>query len=283
VIETTLLGPIAPAEAFVIETATDLWESLVVDLDGDLGTDEALDLTLVKTPRPADIAGAIAFGALDGLPTGGIISFDDGSSWSFFVDPTPGASEEFLGVAGGPDHYGTFENSDRLEDLDLLSVILHELGHILGFTEVYPGWSAATDDATTTLDYGSGMVQLVGNEGPNGLNHVNALSHLAHADAPYDLMLAATYFPGPSGSDPGCARFLPPCGEESGGFGDRRLVSRLDLDILEGVYGFTVDRDALASVPEPGATPLVGLGLALLAGRRSALRRRAPRDRGAAR
>jgi CSLREA domain-containing protein len=268
IIDSTLLPPIQPAEAHVIQTAVDLWASVLVDLDGNLDTDESLPVTFVTAPLPVDIAYAFAFSPSGGLPTGGIISYDDGRAWHFFVDPTPATSEEFHHTpAGGPDHYGVIDDPARFEDLDLLSVILHELGHILGFTEFYPPWDAATADGMALLDYGSGTVGLLGPQ--EGLSELNALSHLAHADAPYDLMLGATYFPGPSGPDPDCVRFLPPCGEESGGWGDRRLVSRLDLDILEGIYGYTVDRNALVAVPEPGTALLVVAGAALLARRRT--------------
>jgi hypothetical protein len=61
--------------------------------------------------------------------------------------------------------------------------------------------------------------------------------HLDHIvpDQPFDLMATAGDLPG-------------------SGFGSRRLPSALDLDILEAIYGYAVDRASLTtiSIPLPG-------------------------------
>src|SRR6185295_6595060 len=90
VIEATLLGAMQPGEVAVIQAATATWEALVLDLDGDPATDEALSITLVKAAQ-GNVAVTATHAESDaGLPTGALISFDNGSHFSFFVDPTPG-------------------------------------------------------------------------------------------------------------------------------------------------------------------------------------------------
>lgn len=256
-IETQRVGPIQPGEGKVIDAAIATWESLVRDLDGDPATDEVLAVSVFKVSQPF-VATTIALSPdAAGLPTGAILSYDDGRNFPFFVDPTPEASEEFAAFAGAPSTYGVFRDPTSFGRVDLFSVMLHELGHVLGFLEDYPRWAEASDDTSATLNFGSQAYGLRGTEDSN------ALSHLSHAGAPYDLMLSSTFFPGPGGPD-------------SGGFGDRRLVSALDLDILEGIYGYRVDRGALTVIPEPGTPSLLASGLALLA---SHVRRTGPAPR----
>lgn len=249
-IDTTLLNPIPPGEQAVIDAAAATWESLILDLDGDPTTDEVLDVRLVRASQPfAGNTGAFAENAA-GLPTGALISYDNGSHFSFFVDPTPGSNEEFANISGAPPTYGVLQDSARFGQIDLFNVILHEFGHVLGFLEDYSLWADASDDATATLHYDAQSIGLRGNEDSN------ALSHLSQADSRYDLMLSSTFFPGPGGPN-------------TGGYGDRRLVSARDLDILESLYGYTVDRSALANIPEPGTITLFAIGVGLLSSRRA--------------
>lgn len=54
----------------------------------------------------------------------GIIWIDrDAAGWGWFVDPTPAESSEFL-LPG---------DRDQQNRMDLLTVVMHELGHVLGF------------------------------------------------------------------------------------------------------------------------------------------------------
>jgi hypothetical protein len=56
---------------------------------------------------------------------------DDGAGHGWFVDATPTSNEEFLPTAD-PTLFVAREGSDAAGRLDLLSVLLHEYGHVLG-------------------------------------------------------------------------------------------------------------------------------------------------------
>ena len=85
-----------------------------------------------------------------GRPTAGTIVIDDDASGTgWFIDPTPWESSEFstqntaynLQAAEGSAAYGRY---------DLLTTILHELGHLAGFIEGYSGFDRHVKDGTFT-------------------------------------------------------------------------------------------------------------------------------------
>jgi hypothetical protein len=55
---------------------------------------------------------------------------DDAAGHGWFVDPTPGQDEEFLTGAGGPLSAAPGGPADG--KMDLLTAVLHELGHLAG-------------------------------------------------------------------------------------------------------------------------------------------------------
>ncbi len=66
---------------------------------------------------------------------------DDGAGNGWFVDLTPGQDEEFLGGAEGP--LSAAPGGPAAGRVDLLTAVLHGLGHLAGSPDV----SAATDPA----------------------------------------------------------------------------------------------------------------------------------------
>ena len=75
-------------------------------------------------------------GGRDRVPVGeqrglGVVTQDrDAAGHGWFVDPTPGQDEEFVGGAGGPLSAAPGGPADGREDL--LTAVLHELGHLAG-------------------------------------------------------------------------------------------------------------------------------------------------------
>lgn len=225
-----------PAERNVINAAIGVWESLIVDYGG-AAQAPVFSVEISETQTFAVGAVTSVTQGVSGLPAAATMILDDGtavntfSSW--FVDPTPNSSEEFLSSPFA--HYGGAVPGGVADGaIDYFNVVVHEFGHALGFSEGYSLWAAASNNGNGQLTYGPGQTI-----GLLGTGSFNSLSHLHPSDAPFDLMLSAGTFPGPSGPN-------------GGGFDDRRLPSALDLDILAGIYGFTVDYTALGVVPSPG-------------------------------
>ncbi len=69
-----------------------------------------------------------------GLAAGHVLWIDrDAAGFGWFVDPTPDSDEEF-GLNSGEFSYPAFGPSGAAaERMDLLTVLAHELGHLLGF------------------------------------------------------------------------------------------------------------------------------------------------------
>ena len=68
----------------------------------------------------------------------------DGAGWGWFVDTTPGAQEEF-GLGNSLTAFTATSGSAAEGKLDLLTVLVHELGHVLGLAHTAEGASTAAD------------------------------------------------------------------------------------------------------------------------------------------
>jgi hypothetical protein len=73
--------------------------------------------------------------------------------WGWFVDSTPADDSEFAVPAGGGE-LQALPGSPALGHMDLLTVVEHELGHVLGLDDIDPG-VAAHDLMTATLGTGT--------------------------------------------------------------------------------------------------------------------------------
>jgi subtilisin-like proprotein convertase family protein len=100
---------------------------------GNLSASGALGLTALNSPRVS----------LDATADG----------WGWFIDPTPASNSEFAVPAGGSELEAR-PGSPAFGHMDLLTVVEHELGHVLGLDDLAPGW-AAHDLMTATLGLGA--------------------------------------------------------------------------------------------------------------------------------
>jgi hypothetical protein len=55
----------------------------------------------------------------------------DAAGWGWYVDPTPGDSSEFAAM-GSTTEYSAVPDSPAADRIDLLTVLIHELGHVIG-------------------------------------------------------------------------------------------------------------------------------------------------------
>lgn len=119
------------------------------------------------------------YGGALGQTTGTTITLDDNAAgWGWFIDATPGQNEEFLPTAD-PTVWKAKPGSEAEGRMDMLSVLLHEYGHVLGL-----------DHSADSHDYMAATLQ------PGERRTLSADDQLA-------LMPLTGYFPTPdSPSDP---------------------------------------------------------------------------------
>jgi RHS repeat-associated protein len=112
-----------------------------------------------------------------GLPTGGLILLDrDANGRGWFVDPTPLDGREFSNLSGGAAQ--ALLGSPSSDRYDLLTVLLHEIGHLLGI-----GGNAAFDQRVHVYE-GAHLF-----EGPGFSARVSDDNeHLDNSAHPHDLM-----------------------------------------------------------------------------------------------
>jgi hypothetical protein len=142
------LAPIAQ-EAIALLTATGLTAEQRALLNQvqysieDLSSSGALGLTVLNTPRVL----------LDATADG----------WGWFVDPTPADNGEFAVATAGQELQAQ-PGSPAFGRMDLLTVVEHELGHVLGLDDLDPG-TQAHDLMTATLGTGTRRLPMLGESG----------------------------------------------------------------------------------------------------------------------
>lgn len=113
--------PELPTESPTAEELGDLTTAAIARFES-----AGLDPTGLSKLEAATVEFADLAGSLLGLTLGNRIQIDaDAAGFGFFVDPTPADDIEFLTARG-----------DTLGRVDLLTVIIHELAHVLGLPDV---------------------------------------------------------------------------------------------------------------------------------------------------
>jgi hypothetical protein len=150
--------------------------------------------TLWHTTTPIDLAfkiqdlptGQLAEGTITSYNTNGtpktatITIDDDANGIGWFIDTTPGDSSEFQGVGvlgsgGVGEYFQATANSAAAGKYDLLTAILHEMGHTLGIINGYSEFDKHIKNGIFTTDTFTTKLT------PDG-------SHLNSTLYPYDLM-----------------------------------------------------------------------------------------------
>jgi hypothetical protein len=137
-------GSFSTAEQAVFNQAANEWQtalpgpgtvSVVVIKSNPSAVPQLAGLTGFAT----DYAGSLGFdptsGRQLGNPVAGTILIND--AVSFFVDPTPAGDSEYQSVPGAPPTYLWTTSGPAHLQTDLLSTMIHEIGHVLGFTSSY--------------------------------------------------------------------------------------------------------------------------------------------------
>ncbi|QDU10247.1 VCBS domain-containing protein [Gimesia aquarii] len=145
----------------VMDEALEIWQDA-------LGLEQPLDIQLVITDLGGTQLGEGQITAVDeeGRPIAGIVTLDDdaaGLGWYSDINTTAfGGTELEGGVAHTADG-----NSDAVGRYDLLTVLLHEIGHVAGFTQTYaPFGSHVEVGVGGTLSFvGSGFEATLTNDG----------------------------------------------------------------------------------------------------------------------
>ncbi|MBW3540207.1 MAG: hypothetical protein KY476_08050 [Planctomycetes bacterium] len=201
---------------------------------------EARDLLHAIEARVADLPGSLL-----GLATGsGVIWIDhNAAGHGWFVDPTPADSREFA-VRLAPTHRQASPGSDAFGRIDLLTVLAHEFGHLLGRVDLDP---QAHPHNVMAATFAPGARRTPAGDSPHG---AAASEQPAHSSAAVGNTGGASGFNsrGLLGVDP-----LPGPLQDNGGPTRTHalLAESAAIDTADGVFAPATDRRGI-SRPQDG-------------------------------
>jgi hypothetical protein len=246
-IETRLIGGEAPANAVgkgnlkdIVNTAARMWESVYAD---------KVTLTLYYGWDSIGSAGthtAAEMNSTKNREISGVILVDNSGATKFYLDPTPASNseylrnkEEFQNFGGGTLNVARIFSQpigDAIGRVDLLSVILHEMGHAMGMSLANQSFIAQSN--TGVLELGSNLAY-TGTLAPLARNNAGVIPHFNAMVVRYGTLMAGL------NSD------------------ERRLPSELDILANAQVSGYAIlslypnaqYTLAVSSIQTPAASP----------------------------
>jgi hypothetical protein len=163
-IVTRSIGGVAPANAVgggnladIVNTAARIWEAAYSD---------PIVITLSYGWAQIGDAGNHSVVECDsqGREVSGVILFDNSGSVAFYLDPTPNYSEEYQLLTEEYQDFGrgainaarilSKPKGEAVGHVDLLSVVLHEIGHALGLSGANPLFIAKSADGRLHISDG---------------------------------------------------------------------------------------------------------------------------------
>ncbi len=226
----------------LFNAAADVWEAAILDSHN-------LTLNYSWSNLGSGTLGQHSMGTQGGAPhreTSGTIQFSNNSGIDWFMDSTPFNHSEYTtftastaNLGGGVVNTGrvyTGSTGLAVGNTDMMSVMLHEIGHALGMSSANTAWQGETGDGDVDVQ----------------------------APRPF----AGTVIPMVSGAhiNIGTSLMFPSIGTDT-----RRWISAVDILANAEVSNFT-DLN-LNPVPEPATMVMAGLGLAAIIRRKRSVRK----------
>ncbi len=197
-IDIHFIGGGAPANAAgqgnlhdIVRAAARMWESVYA---------EPITLTLYYGWADTGNAGTHALLTQGGNPnreTSGTILFDNTGAASFYLDPTPYQNEEYRTLTEESQDLGggyinvarVFSNpiGDAAGHLDLLSVVLHEIGHALGLSAANVSFIAQAETGILAIPNG---LPYPGSRIPLAYNNAGVVAHFSVDAIAYGSLMA---------------------------------------------------------------------------------------------